>query len=197
MAVDAKGAQAAGSKPVFDDYEISPCRRFEEPDAPGRFYFEVCEPAEADVWTLYGHINGQGVEAIGDFGSREAAAEVYQRITGQPFTGSYEAGERLRLMHAAPKLRDALWAALPYVEAQADRAYACAWGDDNGERGEAIDRQHARMLEAYAEATGHQKEEVVTAIGIERLMQADVFIPNELDERIVRPEFHVHRAQRV
>ena len=29
---------------VYDNYEISPCTRTEEPDKPGHFYFEVCEP---------------------------------------------------------------------------------------------------------------------------------------------------------
>jgi len=94
---------------VFDNYEISPCRRFEEPDSPGRFYFELCEPAKADVWTLYGHIKGEGVEAIGDFATRDAAEEIYFRITGQPFTGSYQAtAARLRLMHTAPELLESL-----------------------------------------------------------------------------------------
>lgn len=69
----------------FDAYEISPCLRFEEPDRPGQFYFEPCEPHEAHVWTLYGHIPGEGVEAIGDFATREQAEEVYARITGQPY----------------------------------------------------------------------------------------------------------------
>lgn len=69
----------------FDDYEIHPCRRFQEPDDPQRFYFEVCEPHEADVWTLYGHIPSQGVDAIGDFSSREFAEEIYARITGRSY----------------------------------------------------------------------------------------------------------------
>ncbi len=69
----------------FDAYEISPCLRIEEPDHPGRFYFEPCEPHEAHVWTLYGHIPGEGVEAIGDFATREQAEEVCARITGQPY----------------------------------------------------------------------------------------------------------------
>jgi hypothetical protein len=93
---------------VFDNYEISPCRRFEEPDSPGKFYFEVCEPHEADVWTLYGHVNGEGVQAIGDFDTREHAEEVFFRITGLKFTGSYTADAHLRLMHNAAKLLDAL-----------------------------------------------------------------------------------------
>jgi len=70
----------------FDGYEIAPCRKIEEPDSPGKFYFEQCEPAEADVWTLYGHIPGQGVETIGDFLTREHAEEIYTRITGEPYT---------------------------------------------------------------------------------------------------------------
>ena len=93
---------------VYDNYEISPCTRTEEPDKPGHFYFEVCEPREADVWTLYGHIDGEGVEAIGDFATREHAEEVFRRITGIHFTGSREVPARLRVMHAAPELLAAL-----------------------------------------------------------------------------------------
>lgn len=66
----------------FDGYEIAPCRRYEEPDQPGQFYFEGCEADEADVWSLYGHIPGQGVECLGDFSTREHAEEIYARITG-------------------------------------------------------------------------------------------------------------------
>src|SRR4051812_36929138 len=97
---------------VYDNYEISPCTRTEEPDSSGIFYFEVCEPGEADVWTLYGHIEGEGVEAIGDFSRREHAEETYSRITGLPFTGSYQAAARLRVMHAGPKLLEAAMLAL-------------------------------------------------------------------------------------
>jgi hypothetical protein len=93
---------------LFDNYEISPCRRYEEPDSPGKFYFEVCEPHEADVWTLYGHVNGEGVQAIGDFTNRESAEEIFCRITGLKFTGSYQADAHLRIMHMGPKLLTAL-----------------------------------------------------------------------------------------
>jgi hypothetical protein len=74
---------------VFDNYEISPCRRLDDaglPD-PNGTQFEVCDPAEADVWTLYGHIDGEGVQAIGDFDSREQAEEIYARITGKRYGG--------------------------------------------------------------------------------------------------------------
>ena len=73
---------------VYDAYEISPCIRLEEPDHPGRFYFETCDPHEATVWTLYGHIPGAGVEAIGDFDTFDHAADVYARITGRPYVSS-------------------------------------------------------------------------------------------------------------
>jgi hypothetical protein len=92
----------------FDNYEISPCRRYEEPDLPGTFYFEICDPAEADVWTLYGHIHDEGAQAIGDFATPEHAEEVFQRITGIPFAGTCEVTTHLRVMHAGPKLLEAL-----------------------------------------------------------------------------------------
>ncbi|QEH36552.1 hypothetical protein OJF2_51360 [Aquisphaera giovannonii] len=88
----------------FDNYEISPCRRFEEPGKPGLFYFEVCEPHDAHVWTLYGHIPGEGVMAIGDFASREETEETFQRITGIPFGTHEEVESRLRVMHAGARL---------------------------------------------------------------------------------------------
>lgn len=78
----------------FDDYEISPCRRYEEPDSPGRFTFEPCEPREADVWTLYGHVTGEGVQAIGDFDTREHAEEVFARISGRRYTDESTNGRR-------------------------------------------------------------------------------------------------------
>ena len=93
---------------VYDNYEISPCKRYEEPDSPGKFFFEVCEPDEADVWTLYGHISGEGVQAIADFGTREYAEETFQRITGIPFAGPRLVAARLRVMHAGQKLLEAL-----------------------------------------------------------------------------------------
>ncbi len=93
---------------AYDNYEISPCTRTEEPDAPGTFYFEVCEPHEADVWTLYGHIPGEGVRAIGDFATRDRAEEVFHRIAGFAFADSREVAARLRAMHAGPRLLAAL-----------------------------------------------------------------------------------------
>ena len=72
----------------FDDYEIGPCRRFREDGERDHFYYEPCPPDEADVWTLYGQISGQGVEAIGDFASCAVAEQVYARITGRRYGGN-------------------------------------------------------------------------------------------------------------
>lgn len=69
----------------FDDYEIQPCRRYIDMDEPQVSFVEPCEPSEADFWTLYGHIPGEGVQAIGDFDTRQHAEEVFARITGRPF----------------------------------------------------------------------------------------------------------------
>lgn len=91
----------------FDNYEISPCRRFDDaglPD-PNGLTFEVCEPHEADVWTLYGHLPEGGVEAIGDFATREDAEATFQRITGISFGTHDEVAARLRVMHAGPRLQ--------------------------------------------------------------------------------------------
>lgn len=95
----------------FDNHEISPCRRvsassFSFPN--GHVSFEPCQPHEADVWTLYGHIPGEGALAIGDFATREDAEEVFQRITGIPFGSHEEVQARLRVMHAGEKLLHAL-----------------------------------------------------------------------------------------
>ncbi|VTU01647.1 hypothetical protein CL52_16505 : Uncharacterized protein OS=Magnetospirillum gryphiswaldense MSR-1 v2 GN=MGMSRv2_2605 PE=4 SV=1 [Gemmataceae bacterium] len=69
----------------FDDYEIQPCRPVRDTDKPHMSSVELCEPFEADFWTLYGHIPGEGVMAVGDFDTREHAEEVYARITGRRF----------------------------------------------------------------------------------------------------------------
>jgi hypothetical protein len=124
---------------VFDNYEINPCTRTEEPDTPGTFNFEVCEPHEADVWTLYGQIDGEGVQAIGDFATRDAAEQVYFRITGLKFTGSFGADAHLRIMHAGPKLLDALIAASDWIDAQLGKPRA---------------EIQSRVQHAVAEATG-------------------------------------------
>lgn len=64
---------------TFDDYEISGVREYgTRPDG----YCERVDDSEAQFWSLYGHIPGEGVECIGDFKTREIAEEVYARITG-------------------------------------------------------------------------------------------------------------------
>ena len=69
----------------FDDYEIQPCRRYINTDEPQASFVEPCEPFEADFWTLYGHVTGEGVHTIGDFDSRQHAEEVFARITGRAY----------------------------------------------------------------------------------------------------------------
>ena len=81
------------NQPVYDNYEISGCHRLDNaglPDPNGESV-ETCDDADAQFWTLYGHIDGHGVEAIGDFARRDDAEQVFFRITGEPFTGSYQA----------------------------------------------------------------------------------------------------------
>ena len=40
---------------------------------------------EAEFWTLFGHIPGQGLDCIGDSAMREHAEEIYARITGRRY----------------------------------------------------------------------------------------------------------------
>jgi hypothetical protein len=94
----------------FDNYEIIPYRRYEAASPGGIYHYEECEPEEADMWRLCGCVYGDGPHAIGDFASREYAEEVFQRITGLPFAGTSEIAARLRVMHAGPKLLEALQA---------------------------------------------------------------------------------------
>ena len=63
----------------FDAYEISGVREYgTRPDG----YCEQVDDSEAQFWSLYGHIPGEGVECIGNFNTRQHAEEVFARITG-------------------------------------------------------------------------------------------------------------------
>ncbi|WP_201750320.1 hypothetical protein [Tautonia marina] len=87
----------------FDNYEISGCQRLDDAGTPDPYgsITVTCDDDEAEFWTLYGHVQGERVEALGDYSSREAAEEVYQCITGQPFPNLYECDPHIRRMHLA------------------------------------------------------------------------------------------------
>lgn len=87
----------------FDNYEIHGC--IERNSGPGyESYVEQCPDEEAQFWSLFGHCPKGGVEAIGDFATREDAEAMFQRIAGIPFGSHDEIAARVRLMHAAPSL---------------------------------------------------------------------------------------------
>ena len=67
----------------FDDYEIHGVYEFSEDD---RSFCEQVPDDEAQFWSLYGHIPGQGLDCIGDFKTRQHAEEVFARITGRCYT---------------------------------------------------------------------------------------------------------------
>ena len=47
---------------TFDNYEISPCRRYEEPDSPGKFYFRHFSAMEQQRFVeLYNEGRAKGV----------------------------------------------------------------------------------------------------------------------------------------
>ena len=68
----------------FDAYEVHGVKRVTEGN---NTWCEQVADAEADFWSLYGHIPGQGLECIGDFATRAFAEEVYARITGSLYLG--------------------------------------------------------------------------------------------------------------
>jgi hypothetical protein len=67
----------------FDDYEIHGVREYVQGD--GRKHCEQVPDEDAQFWSLYGHIPGQGLECLGDFKTRKHAEEVYARITGRRY----------------------------------------------------------------------------------------------------------------
>ena len=89
----------------FDSYEIHGVHEFND---DGRKFCEQVPDDQATFWTLYGHIPGEGVMAIGDFDTREHAEEAFQRITGIPFAETGEVQDRVRVMPAGPRLLEAL-----------------------------------------------------------------------------------------
>lgn len=73
----------------FDSYEIALVREYQQ--GSERFCKRVPLVAVtgypageiAEFWTLYGHVSGEGVTAIGDFKSQEAAFDVLSAILGR------------------------------------------------------------------------------------------------------------------
>jgi hypothetical protein len=81
---------ALGVPTPFDAYEIHGMKRLTcqgQEDEPIGRTINDCEQvsdAEAEFWSLFGHIPGQGLDCIGDFATREHAEEILARITGRP-----------------------------------------------------------------------------------------------------------------
>jgi hypothetical protein len=78
-----------GSHLEFPGYEIHGMKRLPAPgqeEEPVGRVINDCEQvsdSEAEFWSLFGHIPGQGLDCIGDFTTREHAEEILARITGR------------------------------------------------------------------------------------------------------------------
>lgn len=105
----------AEPKPMFDAYEIHPvvcsswidgggdyieqCEQSDNLESATTYAVEMREQLESTangvwdvtiIWTLYGHISGDGVEAISDVATEEDALDLLYKITGITGTkGSY------------------------------------------------------------------------------------------------------------
>ena len=51
----------------FDELEVHPCQQDDEGNV------SVCEPEEADFWTVYYHLVDGGVDCVADFYTKEEA----------------------------------------------------------------------------------------------------------------------------
>jgi hypothetical protein len=84
-------AHASGLPTRFDDYEIHGMKRLDCPgleEEPVGRIIDNCEQVsdhDAEFWSLFGHIPGQGLDCVGDFATREHAEEVFARITGRRY----------------------------------------------------------------------------------------------------------------
>jgi hypothetical protein len=85
----------------FDAYEIHGMKRLnccsgqeEEPAGTVIGDCEQVDDSQAEFWSLFGRIPGQGLDCVGDFASREHAEEMYARITGRRYApGNLDRGE--------------------------------------------------------------------------------------------------------
>lgn len=84
---------------AYDAYDIHPVIRLRGKD--GQPCLEITgDPAEATLWSLYGHIPGEGLDCIGDFPRFADAARVYARITGHAWDGKAPVCTEARLAEA-------------------------------------------------------------------------------------------------
>jgi hypothetical protein len=103
----------------FDAYEIHGIKAY---GRGSRRFCEQVDDAEAEFWSLFGHIPGQGLDCIGDFATREHAEEVFARITGILFGTARDVARHLRAMHAGPQLLEALeWQEMAEYDPDASR----------------------------------------------------------------------------
>ena len=65
--------------------------------------WEQCEPNEAEMWSLFGHLNTGGLECIGDFHSLDAAEQAQLRLERGLSRPPEEAHEALQA------IREYLW----------------------------------------------------------------------------------------
>lgn len=60
----------------YDGLEIHPVRNIESDPATGNIFCEPCEPEEAHLWSVYGHLIEGGVQCFEDFAT-EAEARAF------------------------------------------------------------------------------------------------------------------------
>jgi len=63
-----------------DGFEVQPVMYLQWNDGSGQRSMEVCEPWEADVWTVYAWKRGEGVQALFDLATKRQANAIMAKL---------------------------------------------------------------------------------------------------------------------
>lgn len=63
----------------FDAFELQPVKKVGEV-AEGSEAWEVCEEDDAEMWSVYIHVPGEGLQCIADCETKESAEKLYDLL---------------------------------------------------------------------------------------------------------------------
>lgn len=65
---------------TFDALEVSPVACWEDEQNPAQLICEICEPSEANFYSVYAHVKGKGVQCFADCDTEETALGLAKLI---------------------------------------------------------------------------------------------------------------------
>lgn len=63
----------------YDALEVNACRDVSEEEDEGTWY-EKCDPADAEIWSVYLHLKTGGVDCLTDCATRERATDIANHL---------------------------------------------------------------------------------------------------------------------